>query len=99
MGTPGHADDASGFDPLHAMHTDCTLQRSPEISNAEGLIDRSRAVRAERGVTTELIRAIDHDIATGVWADMKGHGWKTDAWPGRGHGWPGDRLTHRHTRS
>lgn len=35
----------------------------------------------KHGVKTELIRAIDHDIATGVWPDMREHGWKTDAWP------------------
>ncbi len=33
------------------------------------------------GVKTEVVRTIDHDIATGVWPDMTEHGWKTDAWP------------------
>jgi multimeric flavodoxin WrbA len=29
-----------------------------------------------------VIRTIDHpDIATGVWPDMREHGWKTDEWP------------------
>ena len=28
-----------------------------------------------------MVRAIDHDIATGVWPDMSEHGWETDDWP------------------
>jgi hypothetical protein len=28
-----------------------------------------------------VIRAVDHDIATGVWPDMTEHGAATDAWP------------------
>jgi multimeric flavodoxin WrbA len=36
----------------------------------------------KHGVKTEVIRTIDHeDIATGVWPDMREHGWKDDAWP------------------
>ena len=27
------------------------------------------------------LRAVDHDIAPGVWPDMTEHGWATDAWP------------------
>jgi hypothetical protein len=29
----------------------------------------------------ELVRAVDHDIAPGVWPDMTEHGWVSDAWP------------------
>ena len=35
----------------------------------------------KQGVKTDIIRLIDHDIATGIWPDMRKHGWKTDAWP------------------
>ncbi|MCK1816759.1 MULTISPECIES: flavodoxin family protein [Streptomyces] len=59
----------------------CTLKRSPEVSNTGGLIDISRSVLESQGVTTEVIRAIDHDIATGVWPDMTEQGWERDAWP------------------
>ncbi|MET9661134.1 flavodoxin family protein [Streptomyces sp. NPDC006510] len=81
MPPPGPSDDAYRFDDLRAMYINCTLKRSPETSNTEGLIDRSRAVMEERGVSTEVVRAVDHDIATGVWPDMREHGWETDAWP------------------
>ncbi len=33
------------------------------------------------GARTSLIRAVDHDIAKGVWPDMTEHGWVTDQWP------------------
>lgn len=28
-----------------------------------------------------MIRAVDYDIATGVWPDMREHGWANDDWP------------------
>jgi hypothetical protein len=28
-----------------------------------------------------VVRAIDHEIATGVWPDMTEHGWERDEWP------------------
>ena len=34
-----------------------------------------------QGVRVEQVRAIDHDIATGVWPDMTEHGWERDEWP------------------
>ncbi|MGA2925254.1 MAG: NAD(P)H-dependent oxidoreductase [Solirubrobacteraceae bacterium] len=33
------------------------------------------------GVTVETIRAVDHEIATGVYPDMTEHGWNRDDWP------------------
>ena len=33
------------------------------------------------GVSVEVIRPVDHDIATGVWPDMREHGWASDDWP------------------
>lgn len=33
------------------------------------------------GVGVEVVRAVDHDIATGVWPDMTEHGWAGDDWP------------------
>ncbi|MFF3319823.1 flavodoxin family protein [Streptomyces sp. NPDC003035] len=69
------------YDDLRALYLNCTLKRSPEISNTEGLIDLSRAVMERQGVATSLVRPVDHDIATGVWPDMTEHGWESDAWP------------------
>ncbi|WP_405682713.1 flavodoxin family protein [Streptomyces sp. NBC_00057] len=81
MSSPGRTDDTYRFDDLRALYLNCTLKRSPETSNTQGLIDHSRAIMEEHGVTTEVVRAVDHDIATGVWPDMREHGRQTDAWP------------------
>jgi multimeric flavodoxin WrbA len=69
------------FDDLRALFVNCTLKRSPEISNTDGLIEISRGIMDRNGVRVEVLRAIDHDIAVGVWPDMTEHGWATDAWP------------------
>lgn len=69
------------FTGLKALFINCTLKKSPDVSNTEGLIKVSRHIMEKHGVKTDLIRAIDHDIATGVWPDMREHGWKTDEWP------------------
>lgn len=69
------------FSGLRALYINCTLKKSPEVSNTEGLLKISRDIMDKHGVKTELIRAIDHDIATGVYPDMQEHGWKTDEWP------------------
>jgi multimeric flavodoxin WrbA len=30
----------------------------------------------------DQIRAVDHNLATGVWPDMTEHGWAAEDWPG-----------------
>src|ERR1051326_3450477 len=69
------------FDGLRALFINGTLKKSPEPSNTQGLIDISRAIMDKHGVQTSVLRAVDHDIATGVWPDMTEHGWASDAWP------------------
>ena len=69
------------YQGLRALFINCTLKRSPEISNTQGVITLSAHLMREQGVHVEVIRAIDHDIATGVYPDMTEHGWATDAWP------------------
>ena len=34
-----------------------------------------------QGVTVDVVRAVDHQIATGVWPDMTEYGWEVDEWP------------------
>jgi multimeric flavodoxin WrbA len=69
------------FSDLRAMYVNCTLKRSPEVSNTQGLADLSIAIMERNGVTVEVIRAVDHAIATGVYPDMTEHGWERDDWP------------------
>jgi multimeric flavodoxin WrbA len=70
------------FDDLRALFINCTLKRSPGVSHTQGLADRSIAIMRRHGVTVDVLRAVDLDIATGVWPDMTDHGWPSDAWPG-----------------
>ena len=63
------------YDDLRALFINCTLKRSPELTHTGGLIDLSAGIMTKQGVTVDLIRAVDHDIATGVWPDMTEHGW------------------------
>jgi len=69
------------FSDLSAIYINCTLKRSPEVSNTQGLAEHSIAIMKRLGVSVEVVRAIDHAIATGVWPDMTEHGWKRDEWP------------------
>jgi multimeric flavodoxin WrbA len=69
------------FSDLSAVYINCTLKRSPEVSNIRGLADRSVAVMKRLGVSVEIVRAVDREIATGVWPDMTEHGWERDDWP------------------
>jgi multimeric flavodoxin WrbA len=69
------------FSDLRAVYINCTLKRSPEVSNTEGLADRSIDIMRAHDVDVEVIRAVDHDIATGVYPDMTEHGWARDEWP------------------
>ncbi len=69
------------FSDLKALFINCTLKLSPELSHTQGLIDISRAIMEKNGVAVDVVRAVDHDIAYGVWPDMTEHGWDKDEWP------------------
>jgi multimeric flavodoxin WrbA len=69
------------FSGLRALYVNCTLKRSPELSHTQGLIDLSKAIMTTNGVTVEEIRAVDHELAPGVWPDMREHGAARDDWP------------------
>jgi multimeric flavodoxin WrbA len=66
---------------LKAIFINCTLKPSPQISNTEKLAEASINIMRKHGVVTKLIRAVDHDIAPGVYPDMTKHGFKKDEWP------------------
>ena len=69
------------YSDLTAFFVNCTLKRGPERSNTQGLMDVAMEIMRRNGVQVDGIRAIDHDIATGVWPDMTEHGWERDEWP------------------
>jgi multimeric flavodoxin WrbA len=78
---PKKVDNEWNFSGLNAVFFNCTLTKSPGKSHTDLLIDVSRKIMEKHGVKTDVIRAIDHDIATGVWPDMREHGWEKDEWP------------------
>src|SRR4051794_6360914 len=69
------------YSDLSAFFINCTLKRSPEVSNTQGLMDISMEIMRRNRVAVECVRAVDHQIATGVWPDMTEHGWERDEWP------------------
>jgi len=69
------------FSDLRALFINCTLKRSPEVSNTEGLAQHSIGIMRRNGVAVDVVRAVDHAIATGVQPDMTEHGWAADDWP------------------
>ena len=72
---------STDYSDLRALFVNCTLKRSPELSHTEGLARVSMEIMRRQGVTVDMVRAVDHDIATGVWPDMTEHGWDRDEWP------------------
>ena len=74
-------DSTFDFSDLTAVYINCTLKRSPELSHTQGLMDRSIQLMRSRGVTVDSLRLIDQDVATGIYPDMREHGWGTDGWP------------------
>ncbi len=63
------------------MSDESFAESPPELSHTQGLIDIAKAIMEKNGVSVEVVRAVDHDIAYGVWPDMTEHGWESDAWP------------------
>lgn len=70
------------FSDLSALFLNCTLKPSPDLSHTDGLIDISKAIMEKNGVSVEVLRPVDYDIAYGVYPDMTEHGWEKDEWPG-----------------
>jgi len=69
------------YSDLKAIFINCTLKRSPELSHTDGLVRISRAIMELRGIETKEIRAVDFNIANGIYPDMTEHGWGKDDWP------------------
>lgn len=72
---------AARYDDLKALFINCTLKKSPDASHTDTLMDAARAIMGNAGVTVDSIRLVDHDIAPGVYPDMRAHGWAGDDWP------------------
>lgn len=69
------------YNDLSAVFINCTLTKSPAESHTGLLVEVSENIMKKQGVKTKVIRAVDHDIASGVYPDMTKKGWDTDEWP------------------
>ena len=74
-----------GFADLTAAVVNCTLKPSPTPSHTQGLLDNAIAILAAQDVEVDVIRAVDHVIAPGVYPDMRedvpGGNQDRDDWP------------------
>jgi multimeric flavodoxin WrbA len=82
-GQPDESCDSppKSYDDLRAIYINCTLKKSPELSHTRGLMDVSIGIMQSNGVEVDVVRAVDHDIAPGVYPDMTEQGWSNDEWP------------------
>jgi multimeric flavodoxin WrbA len=71
----------ASYDDLTALYLNCTLKPSPALSHTQELAERSIAIMHANGVEVDVIRAVDHTIAPGVYPDMTEHGADRDDWP------------------
>lgn len=69
------------FSKLKVLYVNCTLKKSPAVSHTETLMEVSQKILTKENVSFDMVRLIDHDIAPGVYPDMKEHGWDKDEWP------------------
>jgi len=69
------------YSDLRALLVNCTLTPSPAPSHTQTLLDVCRAILEKQGVTVDTLRAVDHDLAPGVYPDMREHGAAHDEWP------------------
>ena len=51
------SEDQADFTGLRALFINCTLKRSPESSNTQGLVDISTAIMVKHGVAVDVVRA------------------------------------------
>jgi multimeric flavodoxin WrbA len=61
---------------LRVLFLNCTLKKSPAVSNTEALVNKAKALYEAAGHQTETVRVVDYNVAFGVSSD-EGHG---DEW-------------------
>ena len=69
------------FSDLRAMLINCTLKPETEKSHTWGLMSVSAEILERSGVTVKSVRAVEWEIAPGVYPDMTDYGWPRDEWP------------------
>lgn len=62
---------------IKALFLNCTLKKSPEVSNTEAFIANAEKIFRELGVATESVRVVDHRVKFGVTSNEE----DGDEWP------------------
>ena len=62
---------------LKVLFLNCTLKRSPKVSNTRALIDKVARLYEQEGLETQVVRVVDHAVAFGISSDEGGG----DEWP------------------
>lgn len=62
---------------LKVLFLNCTLKKSPTVSNTEALIKKAQQLYEAQGAKTEIVRVVDYNVKFGVSSD-EGDG---DEWP------------------
>jgi hypothetical protein len=60
------------YSDLRALFINCTLKRSPEVSNTQGLMDISEEIMCRNGVAIENIRAVSGPMGGGTSVTITG---------------------------
>ncbi len=62
---------------LKAIFLNCTLKKSPDVSNTEALINKVIDVMKPLGVESEIVRVVDYNIPFGIYSKES----EDDEWP------------------
>lgn len=62
---------------LKALFLNCTLKKTPEVSNTEAFINETEKIFHKQDVETEIVRVVDHNVKFGNTSDEEGG----DEWP------------------
>ena len=74
-------ESTTDFSDLKALIVNCTLKPSPQGSHTDKLLGIVETILHRNQVTVDRVRAVDLNIAPGVYPDMTEHGAKQDDWP------------------
>lgn len=74
-------ENTTDFSDLKALIINCTLKPSPQGSHTDKLLGIVETILHRNNVPAERLRAVDFDIAPGVYPDMTAHGASRDDWP------------------
>lgn len=60
----------ASYEDLSVLFLNCTLSRSPIMSHTEGLMTIGKNIFEANGVSAEMLRPVDYDIAAGLGMNM-----------------------------